>query len=83
MQGNNKQYGDESLLPEMHILLCQFSQIIQESPKFDTNLFLSHMGQQISWIKRLLYLGIWWLFSQVINTMQILKGNKALAKPAR
>ena len=52
VQGYNKQYGDEPLLPEMHILSCQFSRIIQESPKFDTNLLLSHMGHQISLLKK-------------------------------
>ena len=52
VQGYKKQYGDEPLLLEMHILLSQFSQIIQESPNFSTNLLLSHMGHQISWIKK-------------------------------
>ena len=52
MQGYNKQHGDEPLLPEMHILSCQFSQIIQESPKFGTNLPLSNIGHQISLLKK-------------------------------
>ena len=32
-------------------VLCQLSQIIQESPGYKTNLLVSHMGHQISRIK--------------------------------
>ena len=78
------QYGDEPLLPEMHILSCQFSRIIQEFPKFGTNLLLSHMGHQISLLKKTALFGnLVIVFPNYKHKATVLRGNKALAKPAR